>query len=151
MTSRKAACASTSPGVTRAHAVQTRSARDRTKSSAAPAAPRKAAASSALSGSRGVVTDYLSGPDRDGQSVEDYTFFPFRTMPLPKIWPRPSNTFADRPVAHQYRIRSDDGTRLPNAPPKAPKRNQECLMSTWNLLAPALSLCLAQFAGGNAN
>jgi hypothetical protein len=26
-------------------------------------------------------------------------------------------------------------------------RNQECLMTTWNLLAAALSLCLAQFAG----
>jgi hypothetical protein len=30
------------------------------------------------------------------------------------------------------------------------KRNQECLMTTWNLLAAALSLCLAQLAGGHA-
>jgi hypothetical protein len=31
------------------------------------------------------------------------------------------------------------------------KHNQECPMTTWNLLAAALSLCLAQLAGGNAN
>jgi hypothetical protein len=30
------------------------------------------------------------------------------------------------------------------------KRNQECLMTTWNLLAAALSLCLAPLAGGHA-
>jgi hypothetical protein len=46
-------------------------------------------------------------------------------------------------------IRSDDGNLLPNAPGHAPTRNQEHLMSTWNLLA-ALSLCLAQIGGGHA-
>ncbi len=87
MTSRKAASASAPPHVTRPHAVQTKSARDRLKSSAAPAAPRKAAASSALSGSRGAVTDYLSGPDCDSneQSAGEYKSFVFFETPLPKI------------------------------------------------------------------
>jgi hypothetical protein len=48
--------------------------------------------------------------------------------------------------ADRWPIRSGDGNLLPNAR----KRNQECLMSTWNLAA-ALWLCLAQLAGGNAN
>jgi hypothetical protein len=50
--------------------------------------------------------------------------------------------------ADRWRIRSDDGNLLPNAP-KRQARNQECLMTTWNLLA-ALSLCVAQLAGGGA-
>jgi hypothetical protein len=41
---------------------------------------------------------------------------------------------------------SGDGNLLPNAR----KRNQECLMTTWNLLA-AVSFCLAQFAGTGAH
>src|SRR5258708_25883573 len=142
MTSRKAVCASAPPRVTRPHAVQTRSASERLKSSAAPAAPRRAAASSALSGSKGAVTENLSGPDHDSnrQPAGDYKFF--------------GNTAAEnlhparltRSPADRRHIWSDDGNLLPNAR----ERNQECLMTTWNLLAAALSLCLAQFAGAGA-
>jgi hypothetical protein len=79
MTSRNAASASAGARVTRQQAVQTGSASERHKASAAPAAPRNAAANSALSGSRGAVTENLSGPDRDsnGQFVGDFKCFLF--------------------------------------------------------------------------
>jgi hypothetical protein len=103
-----------------------------------------------LSGSKGAFTENLSGPDRDSneQFVGDYKRSIFSGA-VPEISTCPSNPFA----ADRRRIRPHDGNLLPHAPPNPSTRkarNQESLMTTWNLLA-TLSLCLAQLAGGNAN